>query len=436
MPAEQSPLSEQEAQDKRQRHMTMGIVFVTVFIDLLGFGIVLPLLPRYAEFYDAGPMDLALLMASFSAMQFIFAPIWGRVSDRVGRRPIILMGLGSSAIFYALFGFASSIGADEKILGMGALAWLFVSRVGAGIAGATIPTAQAVIADTTTRENRTKGMALIGMAFGIGFTFGPLIGAAFVSNDPNEAPSEMTGYVAALLSASAFLVALLKLPESRQPGERQESAGQSHFRRLSAAMTIGGVGAVLLTMFMTTVAFAQFEITLALLTKEMQIADRGNFLIFAYVGAVLTLSQGLIVRRLATRMSPQKLALGGTVLMVVGLALVGFAGKNASEGMLYGVLPIAIVGFSAVTPALQSLLSLKASADKQGEVLGVGQSFSALARIVGPAIAMPLHAVAVELPHWTGAGLMAVAVLLVATLSAPDTKPDGASEPEESPVAE
>jgi DHA1 family tetracycline resistance protein-like MFS transporter len=100
------------------------------------------------------------------------------------------------------------------------------------------------------------------------------------------------------------------------------------------------------------------------------------------------------------------------------------------------VLPIAIVGFSAVTPALQSLLSLKASADKQGEVLGVGQSFSALARIVGPAIAMPLHAVAVELPHWTGAGLMAVAVLLVATLSAPDTKPDGASEPEESPVAE
>jgi MFS transporter, DHA1 family, tetracycline resistance protein len=433
---DESPLSEQEASEKRQRHMTMGIVFVTVFIDLLGFGIVLPLLPRYAEVYKAGPLELAALFSSFSAMQFIFAPIWGRVSDRVGRRPIILMGLASSAIFYAMFGFASSLEPDEKILGLGALAWLFVSRIGAGIAGATIPTAQACIADTTGRENRTKGMALIGMAFGIGFTFGPLIGAGFVSNVPGGPPSPWAGYVAAMLSASAFLVASLKLPESRKPGADQESAGHSHIRRLTAAMTIGGVGAVLLTMFMTTVAFAQFESTLALLTKGMKIADRGNFLIFAYVGAVLTLSQGLIVRRLATRITPQKLALGGTALMVVGLGLVGFAGRSASEGMLYAVLPIAVIGFSAVNPALQSLLSLKASADKQGEVLGVGQSFSALARIVGPAIAMPLHATAVELPHWTGAGLMAVSVLLVATLNAPDSIPDGTSEPEASPTAE
>lgn len=416
--------------------MTMGIVFVTVFIDLLGFGIVLPLLPRYAEVYKAGPLELAGLFSSFSAMQFIFAPIWGRVSDRIGRRPIILMGLASSAVFYAMFGFASSLGADEKILGLGALAWLFVSRIGAGIAGATIPTAQACIADTTGRENRTKGMALIGMAFGIGFTFGPLIGAAFVSNVPGGPPSPWAGYVAAMLSATAFLVALLKLPESRQPGADQESAGHSHFRRLTAAVTIGGVGAVLLTMFMTTVAFAQFESTLALLTKGMKIADRGNFLIFAYVGAVLTLSQGLIVRRLATRITPQKLALGGTLLMVVGLGLVGFAGKYASEGMLYAVLPIAVVGFSAVNPALQSLLSLKASADQQGEVLGVGQSFSALARIVGPAIAMPLHAAAVELPHWTGAGLMTVAVLLVATLTTPASKSDAATQSGASPAAE
>jgi len=428
--------AEQSSDQKRQRHMTMGIVFVTVFIDLLGFGIVLPLLPRYAEVYKAGPLELAGLFSSFSAMQFIFAPIWGRVSDRVGRRPIILMGLASSAVFYAMFGFASSLGADEKILGLGALAWLFVSRIGAGIAGATIPTAQACIADTTGRENRTKGMALIGMAFGIGFTFGPLIGAGFVSNVPGGPPSPWAGYVAAMLSATAFLVALLKLPESRQPGADQESAGHSHFRRLTAAVTIGGVGAVLLTMFMTTVAFAQFESTLALLTKGMKIADRGNFLIFAYVGAVLTLSQGLIVRRLATRITPQKLALGGTALMVVGLGLVGFAGKLASESMLYAVLPIAVIGFSAVNPALQSLLSLKASADQQGEVLGVGQSFSALARIVGPAIAMPLHASAVELPHWTGAGLMTVAVLLVATLATPASKTDGTTEPEANPAAE
>jgi MFS family permease len=158
----------------------LGIVFLVVFIDLLGFGIVLPLLPRYAQdFRPEGMSDFAtgvmvgVLMSSFSLMQFIFSPIWGRISDRVGRRPILLLGLGGSVVFYALFGVASGMtGPDEKTLG---LILMFVSRVGAGIAGATIATAQAVIADCTTPERRSRGMALIGAAFGIGFTFGPLI---------------------------------------------------------------------------------------------------------------------------------------------------------------------------------------------------------------------------------------------------------------------
>ena len=404
--------------------MTLGIVFLTVVIDLLGFGIVIPLLPRYGEYYAATRVELIALFALFSGMQFLFAPIWGRISDRVGRRPIILMGLASSAIFYAMFAFASSLKADETVLGLGAIMWLCISRVGAGIAGATIPTAQACIADTTGREGRTKGMALIGMAFGIGFTFGPLIGAMFVSGDLDGPPSAAVGLVAAGLSAAAFLLALMKLPETRKPGMDSESAGVSHFGRIASAMSIGGVGIVLITMFITTVAFAQFETTLALLTKGMRIADRGNFYVFAYVGFVLALSQGMIVRRLSTKVSPKSLATAGTLLMAAGLGLVGLAGRNGSEGMLYAVLPIAVIGFSCVTPALQALLSLKASADKQGAVLGVGQSMSALARIIGPLVAIPLHYEAVELPHWTGAALMAVGLLLVLSLTAPDTEPE------------
>lgn len=429
IPAEDgaAELTDEEKQEKRQRHMTLGIVFLTVVIDLLGFGIVIPLLPRYGEYYAATRVELVALFALFSGMQFIFAPIWGRVSDRIGRRPIILMGLASSAVFYAMFGFASSIEADATVLGLGAIMWLSISRVGAGIAGATIPTAQACIADTTGREGRTKGMALIGMAFGIGFTFGPLIGALFVTGDPKEPPSPAVGFVAAGLSAAAFLLALMKLPETRKPGEDAEPAGVSHFGRIANAMSIGGVGAVLVTMFITTVAFAQFETTLALLTKGMKIADRGNFFVFAYVGFVLALSQGIIVRRLSTKVSPKSLAAAGTLLMAAGLGLVGLAGKNGSEGMLYAVLPIAVVGFSCVTPALQALLSLKASADKQGAVLGVGQSMSALARIIGPLVAIPLHYEAVELPHWTGAGLMAAGLILVLKLSAPDTKSEDAA---------
>ena len=162
------------------------IVFLVVFIDLLGFGIVLPLLPLIGDVYLAdyfpggkssaqGGAVLGLLMSSFSLMQFIFAPIWGRVSDRIGRRPILLIGLAGSVVFYALFGFAA--GMPQERAGL-ALTLLFAARIGQGIAGATIATAQAVIADCTTPEKRRHGMALIGAAFGIGFTFGPLIGAA------------------------------------------------------------------------------------------------------------------------------------------------------------------------------------------------------------------------------------------------------------------
>ncbi len=142
-------------------------IFLTVFIDLLGFGMVLPLLAVYAEAFaiESTGWVTGLLFGSFSIMQFVFAPVWGRISDSIGRRPVILIGLAGSTIFYATFGVAAA---------MHSLVGLFVARIGAGISGATISTAQAYIADSTTTENRTKGMALIGAAFGLGFTFGPL----------------------------------------------------------------------------------------------------------------------------------------------------------------------------------------------------------------------------------------------------------------------
>ncbi|MGD9647226.1 MAG: MFS transporter, partial [Pirellulales bacterium] len=146
------------------------VIFLTVFIDLLGFGMVLPLLPIYGKMFshDTTGKVPGLLLASFSAAQFLFAPIWGRLSDRFGRRPILVIGLGGSVFSYTVFGLAAT---SQSLL------WLFIARIGAGICGATIPTAQAYIADMTTVENRTKGMALIGAAFGLGFTFGPLLGA-------------------------------------------------------------------------------------------------------------------------------------------------------------------------------------------------------------------------------------------------------------------
>ena len=198
------------------------VIFLTVFIDLLGFGIVLPLLPIYGEQFasqhgftsaQTGWL-IGLLMASFSAMQFFFLPMWGRLSDLFGRRPILLIGLLGSTVFYTIFGLATV---------WRSLVWLFVARIGAGIAGATISTAQAYIADTTTAENRTKGMALIGAAFALGFTLGPVIGAASLLVGTTGDVTPWPGYFAAGLSGMAFLLALWLLPESKTPQDRQRT---------------------------------------------------------------------------------------------------------------------------------------------------------------------------------------------------------------------
>lgn len=228
------------------------LVFVVVFIDLLGFGIVLPLLPVYGDRFvrpslgaDAGSVvagiALGLLMSSFSLMQFLFAPAWGRLSDRIGRRPVLLLGLLGSAGSYAVFGYASSLPPETAALE--ALVLLFLSRAGAGIAGATISTAQAVIADSTAPEERRGGMALIGAAFGIGFTFGPLLGAGALYFAP-ETPWA-TGALASVLSLAAFMFALVRLPETRVPGGHSAARKIFDSRAFFAVLSDPGVGPVI-----------------------------------------------------------------------------------------------------------------------------------------------------------------------------------------------
>lgn len=444
-----------------------------MFIDLLGFGIVLPLLPRYGAHFNASRMQLGLLMAAFSAMQFLFAPIWGALSDRIGRRPVLLIGLVGSTLAYLMFGVATGLGRNGELLGVGALAWLFITRIGAGIAGATISTAQAVIADSTGSKGRGKGMALIGAAFGIGFTFGPLIGAAFTSATPTFAlnenqfafvsewspgaedltadeviallsehgeveradreslvtmldsglpaaevktallstPSATPGYVAAVLSFLAFLLAFARLPESRSPSAEQSLAsGKTGWLHLGKSF--GHIGnrdfAVLfLAIFLTTFAFAQFESTLSLLTREFGYSSQRNFLLFAYIGAILMVGQGVLVRRLLPKIGEYKMALIGVSLMVVGFLILSSIGsRQLPDSALWYTLPIVTIGFSAVTPSLQSLLSQSASGDQQGAILGTGQSLSALARIGGPYIGIQLLDVSIATPYLLAAGLM------------------------------
>lgn len=369
----------------RSRAASLAAIFAVVFIDLLGFGIALPLLARYGEYFDARAW-LGPLVAVFSAMQFFFAPLWGRLSDRIGRRPVLLIGLAGSAVFYALFGFASGMAPAATLFGLTPLQLLFVSRIGAGIAGATIPTAQAYIADVTGPAERAKGMALIGAAFGMGFTFGPMIGAAFVSDDPSAPPSPYPGYLAAALSATAFLAALAVLQEPERHTETASGASQptGHWHLLRDGVRLSIVGEI----FLTTTAFAMFESTLTLLSERLGYSARENFYLFAFVGLTLTISQGVLVRRLAPRWKERRMIPAGLLSLTIGLAGLALVGTmRASDAWsLCAALTLCIIGVSFVTPSLQSLLSLTTPDSRQGAVLGFGQSAAALARIVGPLV--------------------------------------------------
>jgi len=393
-------------------------VFLVVFIDLLGFGIVLPLLPRYAKEYiptDTEPfvkgLVIGLLMSVFSAMQFLFAPVWGRISDRVGRRPILLIGLAGSAVFYAMFGIVS-----DTTTGWLAIWLIFASRVGAGLSGATIATAAAVIADSTPKEKRSHGMAIIGVAFGIGFTFGPLIAWAGVSLFPNQHGGP--GYLAAILSLLAFVHAFRKMPETLPPGGTQVKRKLLDMGNLFETLKSPTVGVLVLAFFLTTFGFANFEGTLSLLTLDaFNFSDRENYLMFAYIGFVLMLTQGFIYRRLVKKMHEVKLMRIGIFAMFAGLAglAVMLATSNTSIAGFMIAVAACVFGFAFLNPSLNGLISKRSDPHRQGEVLGINQSFSALARILGPTIGMVLFSIESSrvLPYAMAAAMLAIVLGLL-----------------------
>ena len=425
------------------------VVFLTVFIDLLGFGIVLPVLPRQATPYldaigmpplegGAGGAVIGVLFAVFSLMQFIFSPIWGRLSDRIGRRPILLLSLSGSVVFYALYGYAVSLPvepAPTRTAALTALGLILLARVGAGIAGASVGTAAAVIADCTTPENRARGMALIGIAFGGGFTLGPLI--AYFGLAVFDQARWGVGAIASLLSGVALLIAIFVFRETRRPGAGAAKEFPSVSRSLAVLQT-PAVGGLVLVYFLTIFAMASFESTLALFTKAaFAMGDDANFLVFAAIGFVLMLTGGLY-RPLAKKLPERQLLATGTTLMLVGLAAVGIVawavmGRGAVadpgspwRGAFYVAASLAVAGFAFVNPSVSALISRRADADRQGEVLGVNQSFASLARILGPLAGLSLFSLHPShvLPY-----AAAVLVLLAVAVIQPRLTRQAASHP-------
>ena len=356
------------------------IIFLTVFIDLVGFGIIIPMNPYLAKTFGASALEVGLLMSIYSLMQFLFSPFWGQLSDRIGRRPVILISLLGGAVSHLGFAFSTSF-------------WmLVVARSFAGLFGGNLSAAMAYIADITPEKDRSKGMGMIGAAFGLGFILGPLLGYVFsqVGLKMGSAPPLGESFPAVIASAiclTNFLFAWRWLPESRGAGAVR--AKVSRFARIARAFTTPALGALMLLVFLNTFALAHVEATLFLYVHDQfgwsaAVASAG----FAYVGVIMVITQGYLIRKIMPKFGERNVLLAGFVLSAFGFALCSFAGGVAALAM--GVTFLGL-GNGLANPSLSSSVSLLSGADVQGSNLGVSQSLSSLARILGPATGGALY---------------------------------------------
>lgn len=404
----------------------MLVVFLTVFIDLIGFGIVVPLVPMYSRMYGANGWLIGAIIASFSAAQFIFSPIWGRLSDRHGRRPILLISTAGAALSYVLFAIGSGI-ANHQL----ALAALLVSRVFAGACGGNITVAQAYIADITPPENRSKRMGLIGMAFGLGFIFGPAISGIALKYGGATAP----GWVAAALCSTNFVLAFMILAESLKPN----SGHASNRPRLAQwAHTLGQpkIGVLILIFFLATFAFSCFESTLPLLVNDDFklgiVMDETKPIstvisLFVFCGLIGAFIQGGLIGRLVkllgeTKLIALSLLLTGAALILLPLikgdgqlkwsAVLHFADAQWIKMLL--ALALLSIGSSLTRAPVFGMLSNLTPANEQGATIGVAQSAGSLARILGPLFAATLYTHIPELPYLICGGISVLTGFLAA----------------------
>lgn len=384
----------------RASRSSLAIVYATVFIDLLGFGIILPLLPYYAERYGATGVWLGAILTAYSGAQFIGAPLLGRLSDKVGRRPVLLVALAGSAISLSMTAVADGLIA------------LVAARGLAGIFGGSIATAQAFIADVTDDSNRAKFMGLLGASIGMGFVFGPATGA-FLS----RWGFSTAAWAAAGLAAINFSFAYFRLEEPARPqGRLASERGQITVRNLARSLAQPTIGLVVAATFLATFAFVVMETTFPYLGEAVWgLGEMGLGLTLMYIGVVVVIVQGGLIGRIVPRIGEQRTAVIGSAIMAVSLAALPHV---PSWPLALATLGLLAVGQGFVSPTLATLLSRAARVDQQGSTLGVGQGMGAAARAIGPITAGWLYDVRMDIPYWLATVSVAFAALSLARLGA------------------
>jgi len=380
----------------------MVVLFLVVVIDLIGFGIIIPLLPFFAEHYQASPFQVGLLMAVYSLTQFVAAPFWGLLSDKIGRRPVLLFSLAGAVLAYLWLGVAEELWA------------LFAARAVGGFMAGNISAAFAYVADITTRETRAKGMGMVGAAFALGFTIGPAIGGILAGSDPHNADFQSPAFAAAGLSAFALVLGVFTLKESLSDEIRKRIAAQpkeTRSKQFRIALKKPNIRLLLLLSFLAVFAFAGIEATFALWSRRQYgWGPEQNGYLFALIGFSGALLQGGLIGRMSKRFGEANLIVQGSIALTLGIGLIPFA---TELWMLIIVMLIAVYGFSVISPSLNSLISLQTNEEDQGGMMGVARSATTLARVGGPAWAGTLFSVlGMNWPYFGGACIMAVVIVI------------------------
>ena len=366
----------------------LGVLFSVIVVDLIGFGIVVPILPFWSTRFGANGFELGLLLASHAAMQFLFSPVWGRLSDRIGRRPVMLVTIAGTALALLFLGLAET------------LTQVFLARLLSGIFGSNISVATAYLTDVTEEADRTRWMGMIGASFAVGFTLGPPIGGLLARSG--------TGFpmlVAAGMAALNFIWAATML---REPQRRNRFPVTIPMSRLDV-LRDSGLGRICLVYFLFSVAVTQLETTFALLmAQEFGFDELGVGMIMLAMAVVMGGIQGGAMKRLAARFHERRLILVGLGLMAFGFFTVPLPGSVA---LLMLPLAVAAIGRGISQPPMMSLVSQSADEDARGVVMGVFQSSASAARVVGPLIAGALYDQAHAFPYWLAAALAAAAAL-------------------------
>lgn len=412
------------------RRPSLGAIFLTILIDLLGFGLVMPFLAEEArDTFHTNALVGTLLGSVYSLMQFVFVPVWGRLSDRIGRKPVIVWSVFASALAMSGLGLAIAYAPGKPI----AVLWLFVARAFSGIATANIGTASAYIADVTAPKDRAKGMGLIGIAFGLGFIFGPALGGWLAPITIHGRQGALACFVAAGLSAINFVWVLLGVPESLSPERRAKIPARSlsplNLHAAREAFAIPGLGRVILVNFLIVLAFTNLDQTFRMYNADLfGMTSRETGFVLAFIGITAAGVQGGLIRRLSQRYSEAAIIRAGALFQAAGfLCLATVPATPLGRVALYAGGGLLALGNGLTQPSVSAFVSKRAGPSVQGATLGTNQSIASLARVFGPAMGGVLYtSVGVRAPY--AAGFVGMLLAFLFAMRVPSETP-AASEP-------